>query len=53
VPTIFNRLLAEAERAGLRRSSLRYCVSGGASLPVEILRKFEERFQSGFTKATG
>jgi len=45
VPTIFNRLLAEAERAGLRRSSLRYCVSGGASLPVEILRKFEERFQ--------
>ena len=45
VPTIFNRLLAEAEREGLRRSSLRYCVSGGASLPVEILRKFEERFQ--------
>ncbi len=28
-----------------RRSSLRYCVSGGASLPVEILRKFEDRFQ--------
>ncbi len=45
VPTILNRLLAEAERAGLRRSSLRYCVSGGASLPVEILRKFEDRFQ--------
>jgi len=45
VPTIFNRL---AEMAGKRppsRSSLRFCVSGGASLPVEVLRRFEEAFR--------
>ncbi|MCK9363601.1 MAG: long-chain fatty acid--CoA ligase [Syntrophales bacterium] len=44
VPTIFNRL---AEMAGQRppaRSSLRFCVSGGASLPVEVLQRFEKAF---------
>jgi long-chain acyl-CoA synthetase len=53
VPTIFNRLLAEVEQARLGRSSLRYCVSGGASLPVEILRKFEERFQTKIYEGYG
>ena len=44
VPTIFNRLAEMAVDAPPRRSSLRYCVSGGASLPVEVLRRFERAF---------
>jgi long-chain acyl-CoA synthetase len=44
VPTIFNRLAEMAAHAPPVRSSLRFCVSGGASLPVEVLRRFEKAF---------
>jgi long-chain acyl-CoA synthetase len=44
VPTIFNRLAELAAESPPRRSSLRFCVSGGASLPVEVLRRFERAF---------
>ncbi len=44
VPTIFNRLAEMAVQTPPVRSSLRFCVSGGASLPVEILRRFEKAF---------
>jgi long-chain acyl-CoA synthetase len=44
VPTIFNRLAEMAAASPPRRSSLRFCVSGGASLPVEVLRRFEKAF---------
>ncbi|MBW6484798.1 MAG: long-chain fatty acid--CoA ligase [Syntrophobacterales bacterium] len=53
VPTIFNRL---AEAGGQRppvRSSLRFCVSGGASLPVEILRRFEKLFNATIYEGYG
>jgi long-chain acyl-CoA synthetase len=46
VPTIFNRLVELAEARSPRRSGLRFCVSGGASLPVEVLRRFEDRFHT-------
>jgi len=46
VPTIFNRLAELADVRPPRRSGLRFCVSGGASLPVEVLRRFEDRFHS-------
>ncbi|WP_369053275.1 long-chain-fatty-acid--CoA ligase [Kineococcus terrestris] len=44
VPTMYGALLHHpgAERADV--SSLRLCVSGGASLPVELLHAFEARF---------
>src|SRR4051794_1772703 len=44
VPTMFSAMLHHpaAERADT--SSLQICVSGGASLPVEVMRAFEERF---------
>lgn len=44
VPTMFNVLmsLSDEEAASLR--SLRYCVSGGAAMPVDLMRRFEERF---------
>ena len=44
VPTIFNRLAEMAGQSPPARSSLRFCVSGGASLPVEVLRRFEKAF---------
>ncbi|MFZ5584463.1 MAG: long-chain-fatty-acid--CoA ligase [Thermodesulfobacteriota bacterium] len=44
VPTIFNRLAEMAAQKPPRRAGLRFCVSGGASLPVEVLRRFEQAF---------
>jgi long-chain acyl-CoA synthetase len=44
VPTMYNALLAVPDRDRYDVSSLRVCVSGGASLPVETLRAFEEAF---------
>jgi long-chain acyl-CoA synthetase len=44
VPTMYTAML-HAESAPRRdMSSLRLCVSGGASMPVEVMRAFEERF---------
>lgn len=42
VPTIFNRLAEMAAEKPPARSGLRFCVSGGASLPVEVLKRFEQ-----------
>ncbi|AKU17588.1 long-chain-fatty-acid--CoA ligase [Luteipulveratus mongoliensis] len=42
VPTMYAALLGLAETPEL--PDLRVCVSGGAALPVEVLRRFEERF---------
>jgi long-chain acyl-CoA synthetase len=43
VPTMYSAMLHhDGERADV--SSLRLCVSGGAAMPVEVLRGFEEAF---------
>jgi long-chain acyl-CoA synthetase len=44
VPTMYSALLHHPDRASADVSSLRLCVSGGAALPVEVLRQFEEAF---------
>jgi long-chain acyl-CoA synthetase len=44
VPTMYVALLHAPERADYDTSALRMCVSGGAALPVEVLRGFEEAF---------
>jgi len=44
VPTMYGALLNHPDRASYDVSALRMCVSGGASLPVEILRGFEQAF---------
>ncbi|WP_432561154.1 long-chain-fatty-acid--CoA ligase [Kineococcus sp. SYSU DK003] len=44
VPTMYVAMLHEPTATGFDLSSWRSCVSGGASLPVEVLRGFEERF---------
>jgi len=42
VPTMVNRLMELATTHPPEQSSLRFCISGGASLPVEILHRFEK-----------
>jgi long-chain acyl-CoA synthetase len=44
VPTMYVALLHAPDRADYDTSSLRMCISGGAALPVEVLRGFEEAF---------
>jgi long-chain acyl-CoA synthetase len=44
VPTMYSALLHVADRAGYDVSALRVCVSGGAAMPVEVLRQFEDAF---------
>ena len=53
VPTIFNRLVELADVRPPRRSGLRFCVSGGASLPVEVLRRFEDCFHTTIYEGYG
>jgi long-chain acyl-CoA synthetase len=44
VPTMFGALLHHPEREDYDTSSLRTCITGGASMPVEVLRGFEDAF---------
>ena len=51
VPTIFKMLLDAPEFASLDSTHLRWCCSGGAPLPVELLRAYQERgltFRQGY-----
>jgi long-chain acyl-CoA synthetase len=44
VPTMYVALLHRPDRTDYDLSALRQCLSGGAALPVEVLRGFEEAF---------
>jgi len=44
VPTMFGALLHHPERESFDTSALRTCITGGASMPVEVLRGFEDAF---------
>jgi long-chain acyl-CoA synthetase len=44
VPTMYGAMLHHPGAATADVSSLEVCASGGASLPVELMRAFEERF---------
>lgn len=44
VPTMYIALLQHPDKANYDLSSLRVCASGGASLPVEVLKGFEQAF---------
>jgi long-chain acyl-CoA synthetase len=44
VPTMYGAMLHDPAREGADLSNLRICVSGGASLPVELMRAFEDAF---------
>jgi long-chain acyl-CoA synthetase len=53
VPTMYSALLHHPARATADVSSLRLCVSGGAALPVEVLRAFEEAFGCAILEGYG
>jgi len=44
VPTMYAAMLHHPDRADAEVSSLRTCISGGAAMPVEIMRGFEQVF---------
>jgi long-chain acyl-CoA synthetase len=44
VPTMYAAILNVPNASDYDTSSLKICVSGGAALPVEVLRGFEEKF---------
>lgn len=53
VPTMINRLVELASANPPKRSSLRFCVSGGASLPLQVFRRFEELFDTWIMEGYG
>jgi long-chain acyl-CoA synthetase len=46
VPTMYGALLHHPDRERFDTSSLRTCITGGASMPVEVLRGFEQAFDA-------
>ncbi|GIE99050.1 long-chain-fatty-acid--CoA ligase [Paractinoplanes rishiriensis] len=52
VPTMYIGLLEAAAKAD-RLPALRLCVSGGASLPVAVLEKFDQTFQAKIFEGYG
>jgi len=44
VPTMYGALLHHPERESFDTAALRTCITGGAAMPVEVLRGFEEAF---------
>lgn len=42
VPTLFNAMLRHPHIGNFDLSSLKYCIAGGAALPLEVKRGFEE-----------
>jgi long-chain acyl-CoA synthetase len=53
VPTMYSAMLNHPARGAADTSSLRLCVSGGAALPVEVLRGFEEAFDCAILEGYG
>ncbi|ODG92166.1 MULTISPECIES: long-chain-fatty-acid--CoA ligase [Bacillaceae] len=46
VPTMYNFLLQLKEYSAEYFTSIRACFSGGASLPIELLQRFEEKYKT-------
>ncbi len=44
VPTMYFQLLGVADAGRYDLTSLRYCFSGGAAMPVQVMRDFEARY---------
>jgi long-chain acyl-CoA synthetase len=53
VPTMYVALLNHPRRGDFDHGSLRACVSGGAALPVEVLRGFEDAFGCSILEGYG
>jgi long-chain acyl-CoA synthetase len=53
VPTMVNRLVELGSQSPPKRSSLRFIISGGASLPVEVLNRFQDIFGATIYESYG
>jgi long-chain acyl-CoA synthetase len=53
VPTMYGALLHHPGREQFDTSALRICITGGASMPVEVLRGFEEGFDCELLEGYG
>jgi long-chain acyl-CoA synthetase len=53
VPTMFGALLHHPGRESFDTSSLRNCITGGASMPVEVLHGFEQAFDAKVLEGYG
>lgn len=53
VPTIYAILLHAEEAKEHDLSSLRFCICGAAPMPVELFRKFEEKFRAFILEGYG
>jgi long-chain acyl-CoA synthetase len=53
VPTMYAAMLHVPDRGSYDTSSLELCVSGGAAMPVEIMRGFEEAFDCTILEGYG
>ena len=53
VPTMYAALLAHRQRSRFDASTLRVCVSGGAAMPVEVMRSFERAFGCAILEGYG
>jgi long-chain acyl-CoA synthetase len=53
VPTMYAAMLHHRAHASADTSSLRTCISGGAAMPLEIMRRFEQTFGCMILEAYG
>ncbi|HET8955170.1 MAG TPA: long-chain fatty acid--CoA ligase [Solirubrobacterales bacterium] len=53
VPTMYGALLHHPDREQHDASALRICITGGAAMPVEVLRGFEEAFECELLEGYG
>jgi long-chain acyl-CoA synthetase len=53
VPTMYSAMLNHGAGDSADTSSLRVCVSGGASMPVEVMRSFEQKFSCTILEGYG
>ncbi|RYG72626.1 fatty acid--CoA ligase family protein [Lentibacillus lipolyticus] len=53
VPTMYNYILQASEQNGGDLSGIRLCISGGASMPVSLLKQFEAAFNVTVSEGYG
>lgn len=53
VPTMYFALLHHPDAGNYDLSSLRFCVSGGSAMPVEVMRAFDERYKVNILEGYG
>jgi long-chain acyl-CoA synthetase len=53
VPTMYNAMLHADNADSIDASSLRVCNSGGAAIPVELIRAFEKKFDCAILEGYG